>query len=121
MGWPVCMVARSSTCGRPAVTPLLWAQVKPEARTYYELSAATLKFVFPRPGFLEGIKGRSQAITKMTNVRVATLFAPAHHSFFFNSWRLHPDAGGEWFAYRCWRSDACTKGAKWCALGKYRS
>ena len=45
------------------------AQVKPEARTYYELSAATLKFVFPRPGFLEGIKGRSQAITKITNVR----------------------------------------------------
>ncbi len=81
MGWPVCMVARSSTCGRPAVTPLLWAQVKPEARTYYELSAATLKFVFPRPGFLEGIKGRSQAITKMTNVRDATLSAPAHLSF----------------------------------------
>ena len=47
------------------------AQVKPEARTYYELSAATLKFVFPRPGFLEGIKGRSQAITKITNVRLA--------------------------------------------------
>ncbi len=47
----------------------LWAQAKPEARTYYELAAATLKFVFPRPGFLEGIKGRSQAITKMTNVR----------------------------------------------------
>ena len=43
--------------------------MKPEARTYYELAAATLKFVFPRPGFLEGIKGRSQAITKMTNVR----------------------------------------------------
>lgn len=49
------------------------AQVKPEARTYYELSAATLKFVFPRPGFLEGIKGRSQAITKITNVRPASL------------------------------------------------
>ena len=47
-------------------------QVKPEARTYYELSAATLKFVFPRPGFLEGIKGRSQAITKITNVRLAS-------------------------------------------------
>ncbi|KAK9839773.1 hypothetical protein WJX81_000473 [Elliptochloris bilobata] len=45
-----------------------FVKVKPEARTYYELSAATLKFVFPRPGFLEGIKGRSQAITKMTNV-----------------------------------------------------
>jgi hypothetical protein len=62
----------ASPCGSPAVMPLLCAQVKPEARTYYELSAATLKFVFPRPGFLEGIKGRSQAITKMTNVRDAT-------------------------------------------------
>ena len=43
--------------------------VRPEARTYYELSAATLRFKFPDPGFLDGIKGKTQAIAKMTNVR----------------------------------------------------
>ncbi len=43
-------------------------QVKPEARTYYELQAATLKFTFPRPGFLEGIKMKSQPIAIMTKV-----------------------------------------------------
>ena len=43
-------------------------QVKPEAKTYYELGAAKLKFVFPRPGFLEGIKMRSQPISIMTQV-----------------------------------------------------
>ena len=44
-------------------------QVKPEAKTYYELGAAKLKFVFPRPGFLEGIKMRSQPISIMTQAR----------------------------------------------------
>ena len=43
-------------------------QVKPEAKTYYELSAATLRFKFPEPGFLDGIKGKTQAIAKVTNV-----------------------------------------------------
>ncbi len=48
---------------------MLPLQVKPEARTYYELQAATLKFVFPRPGFLEGIKMKSQPIAIMTKVQ----------------------------------------------------
>ena len=64
---------------RCALIACLLGQVKPEARTYYELSAATLKFVFPRPGFLEGIKGRSQAITKITNVRLASFSIKAPH------------------------------------------
>lgn len=45
-----------------------FVKVKPEARTYYELAAATLRFKFPEPGFLDGIKGKTQAITKMTGV-----------------------------------------------------
>ena len=44
-------------------------QVKPEAKTYYELAAATLRFKFPEPGFLDGIRGKTQAIAKMTNLR----------------------------------------------------
>lgn len=47
-------------------------QVKPEAKTYYELSAATLRFKFPEPGFLDGIKGKTQAIAKVTNVSGAS-------------------------------------------------
>ncbi len=53
-------------------------QVKPEARTYYELQAATLKFTFPRPGFLEGIKMKSQPIAIMTKVRLGC--APWRHA-----------------------------------------
>ncbi|KAI7836488.1 hypothetical protein COHA_009640 [Chlorella ohadii] len=45
-----------------------FVKVKPEAKTYYELSAATLRFKFPEPGFLDGIKGKTQAIAKVTNV-----------------------------------------------------
>ena len=41
---------------------------KPEARSYYELSAATIKFTFPEPGFLEGVKTKDKGILKMTRV-----------------------------------------------------
>jgi len=40
----------------------------PEAQTYYELEAATTKFVLPEPGYLEGIKTKDRAILKMYNV-----------------------------------------------------
>lgn len=40
----------------------------PEARTYYDLSASSVKFSFPTPGYLEGIKSKDKAIVKMTNV-----------------------------------------------------
>ncbi|KAJ9088215.1 translational elongation factor EF-1 alpha [Entomophthora muscae] len=40
----------------------------PEAKTYYDLSASQLKFSFPTPGYLEGIKSKDKAIIKMTNV-----------------------------------------------------
>ncbi|TPX61904.1 hypothetical protein PhCBS80983_g00784 [Powellomyces hirtus] len=41
---------------------------RPEAKSYYELSAATIKFKFPEPGFLEGIKSKDKAILKMIGV-----------------------------------------------------
>ena len=40
----------------------------PEAQAYYNLEAASTKFAFPEPGFLEGIKTKHQAILKMPRV-----------------------------------------------------
>jgi len=40
----------------------------PAAKKYYELSNDELKFVFPAPGFLEGVKNKDKAIVKLTNV-----------------------------------------------------
>lgn len=45
-----------------------FVKMKPEAKAYYELSATNMKFTFPEPGFLEGIKSKDRAILKMTNV-----------------------------------------------------
>ena len=42
--------------------------VKPEAKSYYELKASAFKFKFPDPGFLDGIKGKSQSVMRMTGV-----------------------------------------------------
>jgi len=41
---------------------------KPEARSYYELSAAAIKFTFPEPGYLEGVKTKDKGILKMSKV-----------------------------------------------------
>jgi len=38
---------------------------KPEASSYYELKNDNLKFVFPEPGFLEGVKNKDKAIVKV--------------------------------------------------------
>ena len=40
----------------------------PEAQAYYNLEAASTKFAFPEPGFLEGIKTKDKAILKMARV-----------------------------------------------------
>ncbi|TPX62487.1 hypothetical protein SpCBS45565_g06984 [Spizellomyces sp. 'palustris'] len=45
-----------------------FVEQRPEAKSYYELSAATVKFKFPEPGFLEGIKSKDKAILKMIGV-----------------------------------------------------
>ncbi|KAJ9513668.1 hypothetical protein QJQ45_015420 [Haematococcus lacustris] len=41
---------------------------KPEARSYYELSASPISFKFPEPGYLEGVKTKDKAILKMHKV-----------------------------------------------------
>mmetsp|Transcript_8676 Transcript_8676/g.14957 ORF Transcript_8676/g.14957 Transcript_8676/m.14957 type:complete len:1045 (+) Transcript_8676:228-3362(+) len=40
----------------------------PEAKSYYDLAATPMKFSFPKPGFLEGIKSKDRAILKMQRV-----------------------------------------------------
>eukprot|EP00854_Cymbomonas_tetramitiformis_P018033 gene18033-21477_t len=40
----------------------------PAAKKYYELSNDELKFIFPPPGFLEGVKNKDKAIVKANNV-----------------------------------------------------
>ena len=40
----------------------------PEARSYFELGESKLKFTFPQPGPLEGVKSKGKALMKMENV-----------------------------------------------------
>merc|ERR1711871_903692 len=40
----------------------------PEKKSYFELSNDIMKFTFPEPGAMEGIKSRSKTVLKMTNV-----------------------------------------------------
>merc|ERR1719194_287327 len=42
----------------------------PEKRSYFELSNETMKFSFPTPGPLEGVKSRSKIVLRMNNVDV---------------------------------------------------
>ncbi|KAF8943837.1 hypothetical protein BGZ47_004984 [Haplosporangium gracile] len=44
-----------------------FVKVKPEAKSYYTLAATTVKFEFPKPSFLVGVKSNTKAIMKMTN------------------------------------------------------
>merc|ERR1711870_204093 len=39
-----------------------------EKKAYFELSNETMKFTFPEPGAMEGVKSRSKVILRMTNV-----------------------------------------------------
>merc|ERR1712134_1411 len=40
----------------------------PEKKKYFELSDEVMKFVFPAPGPLEGVKSRSRVILRMNNI-----------------------------------------------------
>jgi len=40
----------------------------PEKKAYFELSNETMKFTFPEPGPLEGVKSRSKIVLRMNNV-----------------------------------------------------
>ncbi|KAL1866053.1 [NU+] prion formation protein 1 [Diaporthe australafricana] len=45
-----------------------FVNVRPEAKSYYTLSASLVQFRFPPPGILSGIKSQTRAIVRMTNV-----------------------------------------------------
>merc|ERR1711981_1304774 len=40
----------------------------PEKKSYFELSNEVMKFTFPEPGAMEGVKSRSKVILRMNNV-----------------------------------------------------
>merc|ERR1712187_625368 len=40
----------------------------PEKKAYFELSNETMRFTFPEPGALEGVKSRSKVVLRMNNV-----------------------------------------------------
>merc|ERR1712139_312065 len=45
-----------------------FVEKNPEKKAYFELSNETMRFVFPEPGLLEGVKSRSKVILRMNNV-----------------------------------------------------
>ncbi|KAL6882834.1 P-loop containing nucleoside triphosphate hydrolase protein [Trichoderma longibrachiatum] len=45
-----------------------FVKVRPEAKSYYTLSASNVQFKFPPPGILTGIKSQTRAIIRMSNV-----------------------------------------------------
>ncbi|KAF4342621.1 elongation factor 3 [Fusarium beomiforme] len=48
-----------------------FVKVRPEAKSYYTLSASTVQFKFPPPGILTGVKSQTRAIIRMSNVSYA--------------------------------------------------
>ncbi|KAF9164517.1 hypothetical protein DFQ26_001369 [Actinomortierella ambigua] len=44
-----------------------FVKIKPEAKSYYTLAATSVKFEFPKPSFLVGVKSNTKAIMKMSN------------------------------------------------------
>jgi len=48
------------------ITPFV--EKNPKAMIYFEIKAAKVKFVFPEPGALEGVKSRGRALLKMKDV-----------------------------------------------------
>ena len=53
-----------------------FVQVRPEAKSYYTLSASNVQFKFPPPGILSGVKSVTRAIIRMSNVSYAYPNAP---------------------------------------------
>ncbi|TDZ33592.1 [NU+] prion formation protein 1 [Colletotrichum spinosum] len=45
-----------------------FVQLRPEAKSYYTLSASNVQFKFPPPGILTGVKSLTRAIIRMSNV-----------------------------------------------------
>lgn len=44
-----------------------FVNVRPEAKSYYTLSASQVQFKFPPPGILSGVKSNTQAVIRMSN------------------------------------------------------
>ncbi|ORZ12962.1 P-loop containing nucleoside triphosphate hydrolase protein [Lobosporangium transversale] len=44
-----------------------FVKLKPEAKSYYTLAATSVKFEFPKPSFLMGVKSNTRSIMKMIN------------------------------------------------------
>jgi elongation factor 3 len=53
-----------------------FVEVRPEAKSYYTLSASNVQFKFPPPGILSGVKSQTRAIIRMTNVSYSYPNAP---------------------------------------------
>ncbi|KAK3939746.1 [NU+] prion formation protein 1 [Diplogelasinospora grovesii] len=53
-----------------------FVEVRPEAKSYYTLSASNVQFKFPPPGILSGVKSQTRAIIRMTNVSYTYPNAP---------------------------------------------
>jgi len=54
--------------GNKGTTLTQFVEKYPEKKSYFELSNETMKFVFPEPGAMEGVKSRSKVILRMDNV-----------------------------------------------------
>jgi len=54
--------------GEPGKCLTQFVEKYPEKKAYFELSNETMKFTFPEPGPLEGVKSRSKIILRMSNV-----------------------------------------------------
>ncbi|KAK5991186.1 [NU+] prion formation protein 1 [Cladobotryum mycophilum] len=53
-----------------------FVNLRPEAKSYYTLSASQVQFKFPPPGILTGVKSQTRAIIRMTNVSYTYPKAP---------------------------------------------
>merc|ERR1711988_1884247 len=54
--------------GSPGKCLTEFVEKHPDKKSYFELSNETMKFTFPEPGPLEGVKSRSKVILRMNNV-----------------------------------------------------
>ena len=54
--------------GVKANTLTMFVEKYPEKKAYFGLSNETMKFAFPEPGPLEGVKSRSKVVLRMTSV-----------------------------------------------------
>merc|ERR1739844_243938 len=54
--------------GTKGTTLTQFVEKYPEKKSYFELSNEVMKFTFPEPGAMEGVKSRSKVVLRMNNV-----------------------------------------------------